>query len=139
MGITPQHFHTMSTSSAILPPLTIPTQHCSCTLRFLHTLKTDHIFHAQCSNYNVATHNITHSPCTSTCTIHPALPTPLPSTTILFCELNFIAAEHGRYGPMEDCGVNSAMYLVHLVCMNRLSACREFCGVHSWQHEWHKM
>ena len=23
--------------------------------------------------------------------------------------------------------------------MNRLSACRKFCGVHSWQREWHKM
>ena len=30
---------------------------------------------------------------------------------------------------MEDCGVSNAEYLVHLVCMNRLSACREFCGV----------
>ena len=24
-------------------------------------------------------------------------------------------------------------FLVHLVCINRLSACREFCGVRSWQ------
>ena len=29
-------------------------------------------------------------------------------------------------------GVSNAEYLVHLVSMNRLSACREFCGVHSW-------
>jgi len=31
-------------------------------------------------------------------------------------------------------GVSNAEYLVHLVSMNRLSACREFCGVHSWQN-----
>ena len=33
---------------------------------------------------------------------------------------NFIAAAHGRYGLMEDCGVSN----VHLVRMNRLHACR---------------
>ena len=32
------------------------------------------------------------------------------------------------------CGVSSAEYSVHLVGVNRLSACREFCGVHSWQN-----
>ena len=40
-------------------------------------------------------------------------------------------------GSMEDCRVSIAEYLVHLgciVCMNRLSACREFCDVHSWQN-----
>jgi len=31
---------------------------------------------------------------------------------------------------VEDCGVSKAEYLIHLVHMNRLSACREFCGVH---------
>ena len=35
---------------------------------------------------------------------------------------------------MEDYGVSNAEYLVHLVWMNRLSACREFCGVHSLQN-----
>ena len=39
------------------------------------------------SNYNPATHNVTHSPCTSTCTTHPALPSPLPSTTLLCTQL----------------------------------------------------
>ena len=34
-----------------------------------------------------ATHNITHSPCTSTCTTHPATPTTLPSTTLLCTQL----------------------------------------------------
>ena len=36
---------------------------------------------------------------------------------------NFTAAEHGRYGSMEDCGVSNAEYLVHLVCMNGLREC----------------
>ena len=35
---------------------------------------------------------------------------------------------------VEDCGVNIAEYLVHSMHMNRLNACREFCGVHSWQN-----
>ena len=35
---------------------------------------------------------------------------------------------------LEDSGVRDAEYLVHLVCMNRLSAYRECCGVHSWQN-----
>ena len=48
--------------------------------------------------------------------------------------MRFIADGHGRYGSMEDCGVSNAEYLVYLVRMNRLSACREFCGVHSWQN-----
>ena len=52
----------------------------------------------------------------------------------MFETLNFIAAPHGRYELMEDCGVSNAEYLVHLVCINRLSECREFCGVHSWQN-----
>ena len=41
------------------------------------------------------------------------------------------AAECGRYGSMEDCGVSNIEYLVHLVRMNRLRACREFCGVYT--------
>ena len=49
----------------------------------LHTVKSDHICHAQYSNYIAATHNITHSPCTSKCTTHPPLSTSLPSTTLL--------------------------------------------------------
>ena len=36
-------------------------------------------------------------------------------------------------------GVSNTEYLVHLVRMNRLCACTEFCGVHSWQLEWHEM
>ena len=35
---------------------------------------------------------------------------------------------------MESCGVSSADCRVHLVGVNRLSACREFFGVHSWQN-----
>ena len=52
----------------------IQTQHCSSTAQFLHGVKTDHICHAQSSNYIAATHNITHSPCTSKCTTHPHHP-----------------------------------------------------------------
>jgi len=50
--------------------------------------------------------------------------------------VDFIAAEHGRCGSSFMCktGVNKAEYLVHSMHMNRLSACREFCGVHSWQN-----
>ena len=47
------------------------------SLQFLHAVKTDHICHAQYSNYIAATHNITHSPCTSKHTTHPPLPTTL--------------------------------------------------------------
>ena len=35
---------------------------------------------------------------------------------------------------VEGCGFSSAEYSVHLVGVNRLSVCREFCGVHSWQN-----
>ena len=35
--------------------------------------------------------------------------------------------------------LSNTEYLVHLVRMNRIRACREFSGVHSWQLEWHKM
>ena len=44
-------------------------------MQFLHTVKTDHICHAQYSNYIAATYNITHSPCTSKCTTHPTTTT----------------------------------------------------------------
>ena len=37
--------------------------------------------------YIAATHNITHSPYTLTCTPHPALPSQLPSTTLLCTQL----------------------------------------------------
>ena len=47
----------------------------------------------------------------------------------IVCLSCVIAAEHGRYGSMEYCGANKAEYLVHLVRMNRLSACREMCIV----------
>ena len=39
------------------------------------------------SNYIASTHNITHSPCTSTYTTHPAIPSPLPSITLLCTQL----------------------------------------------------
>ena len=35
---------------------------------------------------------------------------------------------------VESCGVSSAECRVHLVGVNRLSACRKFFWVHSWQN-----
>ena len=65
------------------------------TARALHSFciraKTDHICHAQYATtlYIAATHKITHSPCTSTCTTHPALPTTVfhnpPCTQLHIC------------------------------------------------------
>ena len=37
-------------------------------------------------------------------------------------------------GRLCYCGVSKAEYLVHSIHINRLSGCREFCGVHSWQN-----
>ena len=65
----------------------IPYRPSSCTPQFQHTRQTISAIYAQYSNYIAATHNITHSPCTSTCTPHPALHTPLPSTTLLCTQL----------------------------------------------------
>ena len=49
---------------------------------------------------------------------------------MLCCE-NLLLLNMVEYGSMEDCGVSNIEYLVHLVHMNRLSAYREFCDVHS--------
>ena len=79
---------------------TIQIQHWSCTP---HTVSaySQHRPYLPCSVYNyiqTATHNITHSPHTSTCTTFPPLPTPLPSTTLLCTQLtntkhiNFVQA-----------------------------------------------
>ena len=56
----------------------------------------------------------------------------------LCCGILLLLNVVARYGSMEDCGVSNAEYVVHLVCMNRIRAYREFCGVHS-QLEWRKM
>ena len=56
-----------------------------CTPQLLHTRQ---IMSAMLSsNYVTATHNTTHSSCTSTCTTHPAIPNPLPSATLLCTQL----------------------------------------------------
>ena len=65
---------------------TTQAQHCSSTAQFLHTVKTDHICHAQYSNYIAATHNITHSPCTLKRTTHSPLPTPLQKHKAYLCK-----------------------------------------------------
>ena len=57
---------------------TIQTHHCS---QFLHARQT--IPATLSSNYIASIHNITHYPCTSICTTHPAIPSQLPSITLL--------------------------------------------------------
>ena len=61
------------------------TAYCSSTAQFLNTVKTDHVSHAQYSNYIAATHNISHSPCTSKRTAHPPLLIPLQTNTKHIC------------------------------------------------------
>ena len=46
----------------------------------------------------------------------------------LCCEILLLLNMANMY--VEDC----ILFSVHLVGVNRLSACREFCGVHSWQN-----
>ena len=45
------------------------------------------------SNYIASTHNITPSPCTSTCTTHPAVLSPLAITTLLCTQLTNIVGK----------------------------------------------
>ena len=72
---------------------------CALHMQLLHTRQT--ISAMLSSNYFAATHNKTHSPCTSTCTTYPALPNPLPSTTILCTQLT-----QGILGKMaQDVGI----------------------------------
>ena len=49
----------------------------------------------------------------------------------LCCEI-LLLLKHGRCGSSFVCktGVGKAEYIVYSMRMNRLSACREFCGVH---------
>ena len=75
-------FHLRQSISATFSSLnsqhTIQTQHWLTVSAY----KTDYTAMLS-SNYIASTHNIAHSPCTSTCTTHPAIPSPLPSTTLL--------------------------------------------------------
>ena len=66
------------------------------------------------SNYIAATHNITYSPCTSTCTTHPALPFPLPSTTLLGTQLTNTKHSWQNGTKCRD-GVNVLWYHSHPV------------------------
>ena len=64
---------------------TIQTQHCPCTPVFcMHARQ---IWVPVCTLYIAATHNITYSPYTSTCTTHWVKPTTLPSTILLHTQL----------------------------------------------------
>ena len=104
MGMIPQYFHTIPTSCDIFPNMFcvscmhIQTQHCSCTPQLPHMRQT--ISAMLSSNYIAAIYPQHNSlPCTSTCTTYLALPTPVPSTTLLvacqFYVVKFISAEHG--------------------------------------------
>ena len=87
------------------------------------------ICHAQYSNYIAATHNITHSLCTSTCTIHLALTTPLPSTTLLCTELtitNHICVSRQNGTRCRD-GVKVLWRHSHLIWL-------VFVGFHPYRH-----
>ena len=56
-------------------------------IQFLHTTVSIYQPCSVYSNYIASTHNITHSPCTSTCTTHPTILSQLPSTTLLCTQL----------------------------------------------------
>ena len=68
--------------------------------RFLHTRQT--IPAMPSNNYIAATHNVTHFPCTSTCTTHPPLPSPLPSTTLL---CNTTSKHKAQLAKWQDVGM----------------------------------
>ena len=89
--------------------LYIQTHHCSCTLQLLHTRQT--ISAILNSNYIAATHNTTHSPCTSTCTTYPALPSPLAFHNPPICT----QLTQGRFGKMTQ-----AVEVVVLWCHSHL-------------------
>ena len=81
--------------------LKLPTYHTDPGLLTVSAYKTNYTSHAQYSNYIASTHNTTHSPCTSKCTPHPALPNPLPSTTLQCTQLT-----QGTVGKMaQDVGM----------------------------------
>jgi len=74
------------------PPMAIYTT-VSLGLQFLARtlLHTRQIISAMFScNYIAASHSITHSPCTSTCTTHPALLTPLDGVKVLWCHFHLV-------------------------------------------------
>ena len=97
------------------------TQHCS---QFLHTRQT--IPAMLSSNYIASTHNITYSPYTSTCTTHPAIPSPLPSTTLLCTQLTNTKHSWQNGSRCRD-GVNVLRCRSHLVWM-------VFWGFHPYMH-----
>ena len=94
----------------------IPYRPSSCTPHAVSAFKTDHICHGQHSNYIGATHNITHSPCTSTCTPHPAIPTSQPSTTLLCTQLTNTKHSWQNATRCRD-GVKLLWSHFHLVCL----------------------
>ena len=62
--------------------LKIPTKHDGINNTWIPSIHNFCIHIFAVLSYIAATHNITHSLCTSKCITHPALPTPLPPTTL---------------------------------------------------------
>ena len=52
----------------------------------------------------------------------------------LCCEILLLDMAHRVVSYVERCGVSSAEYHVHLVGVNTLYTCREYCNVHNWQN-----
>ena len=96
------------------------TQHCS---HFVHTRQT--IPAVLSRNYIASTHNITHSPCTSTCTTHPAMPSPLPSTILLCIQLTNTKHSWQNGTRCRD-GVNVLWCRSHLVWFLRVPSLHAF-------------
>ena len=72
-------------------------------------------------------HNITHSPCTSTCTTHPTLHILLPSTTLLGTQLiTRHSWQHDTVGMVKVLWCHS--HLVWLVFEGSISTCADFCS-----------
>ena len=123
-------------------------------LHNLHTVKTDHICHAQYNTTlqhpttSLSMHNKMHYIPTTTD------PTAFHSRSLhttnkhIPCWNCSAWAVLGLYGMWSSLLLNmadvghllcvrlewTAEYLVHSMRTNRLSVCREFCGVHSWQN-----
>ena len=132
MGMTTQHFHTISTSCAILPPL---TQICfvqvflSCVQRVVESSVVGSVVvgvhvdvHGEwlmlwvTALYNVvAILSMADTVCLALCGNWSAWVCIVCMVYGLleFKLWTFIAAEHGRYGSLEDCGVSNAEYLTN--------------------------
>ena len=132
MKMTPRYFYTTPTSCAILPCNYTPQNSLHAHwLSYWHQLNECTTTHQQgilhcshstafCARHCLVrrthhSHNTTHSPCTSTCATHPALPTPLPSTTYAHNKYkSWFAKWHKMYGSYESIVVSFPFCLCYL-------------------------